>query len=88
MNPIETHSYTNWKIEIYQKPPATFGYHCYGSKGEEGRNEGYDKTQDAVKAAQSYIDEQTGVNSTASPIKEVGSPTEDNGRSTEDLNDL
>ena len=51
-------------------------------------NEGYDKTQSAIEAAQNYIDEQTTVSSTHSPIKEVGSPIEDEGRTTEALNDL
>jgi hypothetical protein len=88
MNPVETHSYKNWQIEIYQKQPDSFGYHCYGSNGEEGRNEGYDNMQYAVEAAQHYIDEQTEVSSTGSPIKEVGSPTEEDGRTAEDLNDL
>jgi hypothetical protein len=88
MNPVETHSYKNWQIEIYQKQPGSFGYHCYGSNGEERRNEGYDNTQYAVEAAQHYIDEQTRANSTGSSIKEVGSPTEDDGRTAEDLNDL
>jgi hypothetical protein len=88
MNPIETHSYKNWKIEIYQKQPGSFGYHCYGSNGEECRNEGYDKTQYAVEAAQNYIDEQIGVNGTFVPTKEVGSPTEGDVSPSEDLNDL
>jgi hypothetical protein len=92
MNILETHSYKNWKIEIYQNQSGSFGYHCYDSNNEESRvnfgNEGYNKTQSAIEAAQSYIDEQTDLNSTRSPIKEVGSPTEDEGRTTEDLNDL
>ena len=88
MNALETHSYKNWKIEIYQNQSGSFGYQCYGSNGEESSNEGYNKTQSAIEAAQSYIDEQTEPNSTNSPIKEVGSPTEDEGRTTEDLNDL
>lgn len=88
MNPIETHSYKNCKIEIYQKQPGSFGYHCYGSNGEEWRNEGYGKTQDALQAAQNYIDEQTGVDTTGSSTKEVGSPTEGDVSPTEDLNDL
>ncbi len=88
MSSIETHSYKSWKIEIYQKQPSSFGYHCYGLNGEEEQNEGYDKTQDALEAAQNYIDEQTGENITDSPIKEVGNPTESEVSSGEDLNDL
>lgn len=88
MNSLETHSYKHWKIEIYQKQPGSFGYHCYGANGEEEQNEGYDKTQDAVEAAQNYIDEQTKANSTIRPAKEVGSPTEDEISPVQDLNDL
>ncbi|HEY9739408.1 MAG TPA: hypothetical protein V6C90_02860 [Coleofasciculaceae cyanobacterium] len=87
MNSIETHSSKNWEISISQKEPDSFGYHCYGSNSQEGQNEGYDKTQDALEAAQNYIDEQTGVNTTVPPTREVGSPIEDDV-SREDLNDL
>ena len=72
MNSVETHSYKNLKIEIYQKQLGSFGYHWYGVNGEEHHQEGYDKTQYAVEAAQKYIDNQTWVNSTGSPIREVG----------------
>ncbi len=88
MKLIETQSYKNWKIEIYQKQPGSFSYHSYGANGEECQHEGYDKKEDAVEAAQNYIDEQTGVNSTLASTKEVGSPTEDDDRPSEDLNDL
>ncbi len=88
MNTIKTHSYKNWTIEIHQKQSGGFGYHCHGSNAEESRNDGYDNMQDAVDAAQNYIDQQTGMNSAVRPTKEVGSPTEDEGKSTQDLNDL
>ena len=88
MNSIETHSSKNWEISISQKEPDSFGYHCYGSNGQEGQNEGYDKAQDALEAAQNYIDEQTGVNTPVRSSREVGSPIEDDVSSVEDLNDL
>lgn len=88
MTIIETHSYKNWQIEIYQKQPGSFGYHCYNSNGEEDRKEGYQEIQDALEAGQNYIDEQTRVNSTVQATKEVGSPTENEDTATEDLNDL
>lgn len=88
MNSIETHSYKNWTIEIYQKEASLFGYRCYQSNGEEEQSEGYDKTQYALEAAQNYIDNQTATTSTLHPAKEVGSPTEDEVTPTEDLNDL
>jgi hypothetical protein len=88
MTPIETHSYKNWQIEIYQKQPDSFGYHCYSSNGEEDRKEGYKEMQDAVEAGQNYIDEQIRVNSPVQVTKEVGSPTENEDTTPEDLNDL
>lgn len=88
MNTIKTNTYKNWTIEINQKQSGDFGYHCYDSNGEESRNEGYGTMQDAVDAAQNYIDPQTGMDSAARPTKEIGSPTEDEGKSTQDLNDL
>lgn len=88
MLPIETHSYKNWQIEIYQKQPDSFGYHCYSPNGEEDRKEGYQEIPEAIEAGQNYIDEQTKVNSTVQATKEVGSPIEDEDRVSEDLNDL
>lgn len=88
MNSIETHSYKTWTIEIYQKQPGSFSYHCYGANGEEWESEGYNQLHYAVEAAQKYIDERTGVNSTGTQTKEVGSPTEDDASPIEDLNDL
>ncbi|HEY9727232.1 MAG TPA: hypothetical protein V6D50_12355 [Chroococcales cyanobacterium] len=87
MPAIETHSYKNWQIEIYQKEPGIFGYQCCGLTGERSRNEGYAKTQDTVQSAQNYTDEQPDV-SGLDPIKEVGSPLEDDISSGEELNDL
>jgi hypothetical protein len=88
MPPTETHSYKNWQIEIYQKEPGIFGYQCYGLNGEQSRNDGYAKTQDAVEAAQNYIDKQPETDSTLHPTQEVGSPTGDEISSVDDLNDL
>lgn len=88
MNPITTHFYKSWKIEIYRNESGNFGYHCYRENSKDSRNEGYDNTQDAVEAAQNYINEQTETTNTLHPTKEVGSPTGDEVTPGEDLNDL